>query len=225
MSENPLAVFGAVMPLATQDAETLDALAIDLVSFPRLQLCTSRSKLVEAGKIQMNDWAIISQNDEVGLGKDVDIVPAAVRPKAMDVTDREDPVIVYDPQHAEFQRINANANSKDKEIKKSHMVGGEFLVWVPKINGFATMYLGTPSGRVILDRVRQYMGQPCIMSSRAAKTTEYSWTAPTVKPATAMPSPMPESDEVVSSAITKFMALKDRFREIKEAAPETTRER
>ena len=57
----------------------------------------------------------IPESDEevIDLGDQIDIVPLARRPKAIDMTDSEAIIVNYDPDTAEFKRIAAMSLEKE----------------------------------------------------------------------------------------------------------------
>lgn len=158
MSEE-LVVSNQNSALALQDKYGQDVL--DLVQksssfMPRVQLCISRSKICEAGKFPVNHFAVIQGDDYTDLGTTVDMAVFAWRPKAMQILEKSI-VVCYDPKVTETVvdgRVTKSATGLFKEIADRSsikdsgcMFGPEYLVWIPKVKQFATMYFGSTTMR------------------------------------------------------------------------------
>ncbi len=163
---------------------------------PRLQLMTSNSEIVKDGKFPMNHYALVKDQNHVDLGKDVDILLVEWRPKAIEID--EQILAVYDPDDAEFQRIQTESLKKDTGC----MYGPEFLVWVPKAEEFATFFMGSKSSRREAASVRALLKKAGTLKSKKITTSQYTWYSPVIeKCAGAFDIP---KQEIVVEQWTKF---------------------
>ncbi len=79
----------------------------------RLQLFT-KGKAVNRKLVGPGNYGIPESDEEVNdLGDNIDIIPLARRPKAIDMTDNEAIIVNYDPDSEEFKRIAAQSLEKE----------------------------------------------------------------------------------------------------------------
>ena len=117
----------------------------------RIQL-SSKGKEVGDKYIKAGHWFIpISESDCEDLGPSIDVLPLAMKDKAIDFSDR--PIVVStDPQSVEFQRIKAAANAKDSNCA----YGLSFLVWERSTNDRYEIFFGGTTSRPEGKRLRPY---------------------------------------------------------------------
>jgi len=173
-----------------------DAAASSQSYLPRLQLMTANSSKCKGGEIGVNSYALVRDQDYKDLGKNVDVLLVTWRPKALETG--EAVISVYDPQSADFQRIQAKSDEKDSGC----MFGPEYLCWVPSKKTFATFFMGTKSARRESANVKALLKQAATLGSQHIKTPKYDWYAPKVQ-ACSTPFEMPGKDELVE-AVEKF---------------------
>ncbi len=78
----------------------------------RLQLCT-KGKAVNRKMVKAGNYGITVSGEEVNdLGNQIDIIPLARRPQAIDMTDDEAIIVCYDPDSEAFKRIAAKSLEK-----------------------------------------------------------------------------------------------------------------
>lgn len=181
---NELVPFKVNLPAVTNDQlETLAEVAKGSDFLPRIQLIT-KGKYVDTGKIQPGHWGVpLAGGEEIeDLGDKIDIVPFCYRPKALDVSDREAIVSVYDVKDPEFQRIkNAPKNT-------GCMWGPSFLVMERSTGKLYEIFFGNKSGRSEAGKVKPFLpteankGQPSAASIgiRYKKTPDYGWHVPVI---------------------------------------------
>ena len=157
----------------------------------RLQLMISASDACKKNDFPANHWALIRDGNNRDVGASVDILVIAWRPKALDISG-EEVITVYDPEHDEFKRIEADSNIANS----SCMYGPEFLVWVPEAGEFATFFMGSKSSRRESPNLSAKLKQPATLSSKLIETKKYSWFAPIVLDCTTPLSPLPDQDSL-----------------------------
>lgn len=163
---------------------------------PRIQLLTSNSQQCKSGEFPINHYAAVDGQTYNDLGKNVDVLIVDWRPKALEVG--ENVISVFDPNDAEFQRIQ----EKSAEADSGCMYGPEFLVYVPSMKGFGTFFMGTKSARREAGNVKSKMHKAATLGSQKIETSKYSWFAPKVS---ACSTPFdPPSGEELSEVIEKF---------------------
>ena len=112
---------------------------------PRLQLMTMRSSKVAVDGFPANHFAVIDSRDIKDLGDTVDILLIAWRPKALD-TSGDNIVTCYEPKFDKenvptglFKEIQDKSGIRDSGC----MYGPEYLVYIPVLKRFATLYCGS----------------------------------------------------------------------------------
>ena len=142
---------------------------------PRLQLMTSNSEIVKDGKFPMNHYALVRDQNFTDLGLEVDVLLIEWRPKAIEID--EQILAVYDPDDAEFQRIQEESLKKDTGC----MYGPEFLIWIPKAEAFATFFMGSKSSRREAGNVRALLKRAGTLKSKKISTSQYTWYSPIIE--------------------------------------------
>ena len=109
---------------------------------PRVQLVT-KGKYVDKGLIKPGHYGIPVSADEItDLGDSIDILPLAIRPKAIDMSDK--PVVsVYDETDPEFKRIAAQSSVQTSGCQ----YGLSFLVIERSTGKFLELFFGSKSHR------------------------------------------------------------------------------
>jgi hypothetical protein len=150
---------------------------------PRIQLVT-KGKYVDEGKIKPGHWGVPQPGGDeiIDLGDSIDVIPFDCRAKALDVSDRDAIVSVYDIKAAEFQRIkNAPKNS-------GCMWGPSFLVLERSTGKLYELFFGNKSGRNEAGKLRPFLPtaanegcpSPATLGIRYKKTPEYGWHVPVI---------------------------------------------
>lgn len=231
MSENALIPINLDQLPATQIGtdQDFDRIAKSSDFLPRLQLYT-KGKAVNRKLVSPGNYGVPVSEDEVNdLGEEIDILPLARRPKAIDMSDTENIISVYDVNDSEFKRIQDQAAEKDSHC----MFGPSFLVYERSTGQFLEFFCGTKSARteakkifsylpltaVMIDANPDLMGQtphgpiPVTLKSKLVERGSYSWHVPVAvkcsSPFTTLP-----SAEVIYKEITKFLAVKKEGAEV-----------
>lgn len=175
---NELVPFKVQLPaMSTENMKSLDEVAKGSDFLPRIQLIT-KGKYVDEGKIKPGRWGVPQPGgDEIeDLGDKIDVVPFVYRPKALDVSDRDAIVAVYDVKEPEFQRIkNAPKNT-------GCMWGPSFLVLERNTGKLYELFFGNKSGRNEAGKLKPFLMEqaPATLGIRYKKTPEYGWHVPVV---------------------------------------------
>jgi hypothetical protein len=181
---NELAPFKVSLPtVSAAEMQTLDEVAKGSEFLPRIQLVT-KGKYVDQGKIKPGHWGVpLPGGEEIeDLGEKIDVVPFCYRPKALDMSDKEAIVAVYDVADPEFQRIkNAPKNT-------GCMWGPSFLVLLRQTGKLYELFFGNKSGRNEAGKLKPFLpteengGQPspATLAIRYKKTPEYGWHVPVI---------------------------------------------
>lgn len=184
MAKNELVPFKVDLPAVTEDQLTaLDEVAKGSEFLQRVQLIT-KGKYVDTGKIAPGHWGVpLTGGEEIeDLGESIDVVPWAVRPKALDMSDKDAIVSSYDTRDPEFQRIkNAPKNT-------GCMWGPSFLVLERSTGRLYELFFGNKSGRQEAGKLKAFLpteankGQPLplTLNIRYKKTPDYGWHVPVV---------------------------------------------
>lgn len=179
------------------DDAVFDMLSQGGMPWAPVQIYGGNSSAVKDEKIGVNRIGIYRGKDEIeDLGKEIDIVPVAWRPRATEFGGSA--LTVYDPEDPEFKRIveKAAVNSKGA------MYGVEFLLWFPKTSEFLTYFFGGKSTRRVSAKVRELMGQAATIVVDFAENQHGKWPVPLVK-ACASPLTAPNPEDL-DDIVTKF---------------------
>lgn len=131
----------------------------------RMQLYT-KGRMIDKGIIGSGRYGVPQGEDEVAdLGEEVDVIPFSWRPKALDTSDRDAIIEVYDPASKEFQRIEDAAGGKDSGC----MYGPTFLIFERSTGKFYELFCGNASGRI---SSRSIMPYAPLSEAGAIKQTE-----------------------------------------------------
>lgn len=143
----------------------------------RIQLMTSNSEVCKAGEFPVNHYALIVGQSHKDIGKELDAIILAWRPKAVEFGDN--PVTIYDPESDAFIEIAERSAEKDSNC----MYGIEFLLWLPNIGEgkFATFFAGSKSARKEAENIKQFTGHGVTFISKKIETAKYTWFIATVR--------------------------------------------
>jgi len=189
--------------------ETLDEVAKGADFLPRIQLVT-KGKYVDTGKIKPGHWGIPLPGGEdiEDLGESIDVIPFDYRPKALDMSDKDAIVAVYDTSDPEFQRIkNAPKNT-------GCMWGPSFIVLERSTGKLYELYFGNKSGRNEAGKMKNFLPTaanegcpaPASLGIRYKKTPEYGWHVPVITKCSEPfdPAAVKVNDDQIAAEIDRF---------------------
>jgi len=199
MSENQLVpVDYSLLPAVSMGSdEGFDDLAKGADFLGRLQLY-SKGKVVGRGLIAPGTWGVPEGDDAItAIGKSVDCIPFARRPKAIDLSDTDAIITNYDMGSDEFNRISDESLKKDSGC----MFGPSFLVWERSTSRFLEWFCGTKSTRAESKKIFPFLRltaedikrrdlqdvdphdpMPFTMNIKFIEKKNFSWHAPVVVP-------------------------------------------
>lgn len=181
------------LPLQKYDDKAFELAQSSASYLPRLQLLTSNSDKCKSGEFPTNHYALINDQKFDDLGVNVDCLPVAWRPKALETGDEV--ISVYDPNDAEFARIQERSLN---ETNSGCMFGPEFLVWLPGVKRFATFFMGTKSARRESSALKDRLQKGVTLGSQKIETKKFTWFAPKVS-ACSTPFEMPSRDALIEA--------------------------
>lgn len=160
---------------------------------PRVQLYGGNSGIVKKGKFPLNHYGLAKSKDDVAdLGEEFDAWVITWRPKAMDVSGQEI-ISVFDHNDDEFKRI-----VKMSDVQNSGcMFGPEFLMYLPKIGKFATMFFSSKTMRRMSDEVVEKVGSLVTFTVDIIEKGNFVWPGPLVDTCST-PQPTPPADEMAA---------------------------
>jgi hypothetical protein len=204
----------------------------------RMQLYT-KSKANMKGLIPQGHYGIPEGDDEItDLGPNVNILPLARRPKAIDMSDMEALVISYDMESEEFKRIAAQSAEADSHCQ----YGPSFLVYEESTGRFLEFFCGNKSSRIEAKKLFPFLPLtqadigakaaagndvsnlkphgpvPVTLKVKVAENRKGTWHVPVVTICTTPFGRLP-SEEVIVREITKFLTIKDNGVETVQDAP------
>ena len=223
MSDNNLVPFDAsALPstdLVSDDQLTELSKGVDFLQ--RIQLVT-KGKYVDTSKIGPGRYGVPQTGGEeiLDLGAEIDILPLCVRPKALDMRDREAVIAIYDMESPGFQEIKEFAS----QAGGGCMWGPSFLVYERGTGQFYELFMGNKSARAesanlvkflaVSDDKATRMGvdahgpMPCTLKVRYAKRGPHAWHVPVVTKCSEPFVDLPDMD-IIREEVTKFTEIKD----------------
>jgi hypothetical protein len=157
----------------------------------RVQLVT-KGKYVDKGLITPGHYGVPVGDDEItDLGGTIDVLPLAVRNKALDTT-TDPPTAVFDASDPVYEDIVERAGEKDSGC----MYGPSFLFFERNTGQFYEFFCGNKSSRCEAGSIGQYLPVsdakaeefdveahgplPCTLRAKYIERKNYSWHAPQV---------------------------------------------
>jgi len=198
VAENPLDNIPAGGVPSGHDDAALEKAIASKKFLPRLQLMTANSGLCKEGKFPVNHWALVRDSNFIDLGEDVDAHLVSVRPKALDMGDVT--ISIFDPDDPQFAIIADKAENKIGNA----MYGLEFLTWVPEQESFATLFLGSSSGRRETPVFKSLLGQAVTCKSFLAKNSKFTWFAATAVACSTPLSSAPTAEDM-NEVVERFL--------------------
>jgi len=164
----------------------------------RLQLYGHKSNAVAQEKIEANHYGIPEDDAVIDLGKELDVVILAWRPKALAATD--DPIVEsFDPLSDVFQDVKERSGVKDSGC----MYGPEFLLWVPSVERFLTFFMSSKTARREARKMEPLIKCAATLKHRIIKQGIYVWPGPVVI-ACSTPLDIPDI-EIIQKQVNKFL--------------------
>lgn len=131
------------LPASAMKDDAYEKLATASAFLGRLQLY-DKNKEVSKGLINPGEWGIPGGGDKItNLGKEIDMLILARRPKALDLSDTSDIITSYDPNSETFKDIERRSGGKDSGC----MFGTSFLVFERNSKRFIEYFAGTKTTR------------------------------------------------------------------------------
>jgi hypothetical protein len=141
-AKNEVAVAGLNLPSLGDEVKGIGS---DFTG--ELRFCAASDQKCKSGDFPINHFALKKGKNYEDMDKTVHVMPVAMFPKALDVSGDE-PVMSFKRGSEVFEDIAERSKVKDSNC----MWGTEILVWIPKANEFATIFLKNPTLRNINDR-------------------------------------------------------------------------
>lgn len=174
--------------------------------FSRLQLMTSNTAECKAGKFPTNHFALVDGKIFTDVGDSVNVFVLAWRPKAIDMSG-ENVMCVYDPKVDASGMVTdptfKNIMERSEDANSQCMYGPEYLVYIPHVKKFATLFLGSKSGRRESPNIKSRMGNTCTLKNAMVSNKRFTWCA-IVSSGCSLPLD-PPAPELAAINIEKFM--------------------
>lgn len=147
----PADVYGDV---STQVASDDDFNDMSASGFLRRIDLKSKGVLIDIGKVKPGHYCVVKSSDDADdLGDSIDVLPLARRPKAIDMSDKEQIVVTYDRQSALFKDIEKRSTQKDSNCQ----YGASFLVVERGTGQLYELFLGSSSNRREVGTVSNFL--------------------------------------------------------------------
>jgi hypothetical protein len=205
---------------------------------------TNNDDYVKDEKIGNGHFGIPKGKDEIiDLGKAIDVIPLARRPKAMDAHDKSAIIVSYDETSQTFKDIQERSNINNSKCGW----GTSFLVLERRTGRFLEFFFGTKSSRpeaanmfpplplpqADIDRraaagadvkgLEPHGPLPMTLTSTLARNKKGSWFTPVATKCSAPFAKLPSTKEVVEE-IKKFLTIQsDGAEPVKETRKERAR--
>lgn len=168
---------------------------------PRLQLFSTASKEVKAGKTELiNQYVIVKGKDNFDIvGKEIPVLPLSWRAKAMQFHDGS-VISKFDPTDDGFKKIAEKSGTQNSGC----MYGPEFLLYVPDRKAFVSFFMGSVSARIEAPNLKSFLDEQvaATLGSKFLSNKKGAWQSPTAKSCTT-PFEVPE-DAAIIEQVAKF---------------------
>lgn len=182
---------------------------------PRVQFMTSNSDKCKSGKFPINHYALVRGKDYQDLGDELDVLVVEWRPKAIEMGDSI--ITSFNPKSEEFARIQAKAG----DTNSGCMYGPEFLVYIPSVKEWATLFMGSKSSRNESGNMRTRLQKAATLKGQELSNKNFTWYSISVV-ACSTPFSLPNTEEIVEQR-NKFLNPSES--EITTDSEESSRER
>lgn len=183
---------------AVATLETFDTIISSVDYLPRLQLFSARTDACQEGKIPINHYGLVKDNQITDLDADIDIVIVAWRSKAIKI-DGDNLIIDFHPDIVDdkvtnpiFKKIMEMSGVRDSGC----MYGPEFLVWVPMAKTFATLHMNSKTSRREANNFKPLLGKAATLKSKLIDppTSKFKWQGIVALPCSSPLEAPPEDD-------------------------------
>jgi hypothetical protein len=218
--------------LSNVDDKLFDDLTRNKGYLGRMQLY-SKGSAINHGLVGPGEYGIPDGDDKIiRLGKNVDVLPLARRVKALDMSDKENIISVYDPKDPEFARIRDKAGEKDSGC----MFGVSFLVFERTTGRFLEFFCGTKTSRAEAGKIYDFLPQvdkngvpqpprAITLGSRVIDSGSYSWHGSTIAECSTPISNLPSIEELQSEINSFQNPRTEKAEKVDEAAVSNRRAR
>ena len=197
MAENEVALISGLTPAISEKEVQEEIKSGDWLS--RIQIIDPKSSFAMEGKVGQGNFALVHSKDEADdLTNEIDCIIMDVRWKALDISNSEEIINVYDKEADEFKRIQSESEIKDSGC----MWGMEFLIWIASVGKYATYFCSSKTARRESKNIHRLIGYPATLRTELIKTKKYSWFGPKVVSCTT-PFDVPPKEELVAE-VEKF---------------------
>lgn len=175
-------LLGGALIESKEEKEAMDRMSQSTTFIPRLQLYT-RGKAVDKELISGGHFGIPRQGDTIDdLGKSINVLVLKRKPKALDMSDRDNLIESNDPTSEEFKRIeNMADNVKDSQC----VYGTAYLCWERSTRSFLEFFCGSKSSRIESAQINRYLPsenegspKPMTLKGTLVENARFSWHVP-----------------------------------------------
>lgn len=172
---------------------------------PRLSLMNSTSEQVKMDKMKQGYYALVKSADDcIDMTKEVNCIPFAWRPKALNMKNKKKVIAAYNPKSKLFEEIAAMSQTSGSNC----MYGPEYLIYIPHIQTWATFHMASKTARRTAGEVKERLEKREAMTLKSTfiKQDANSWWGPLVTTCSA-PLQWPTDVEEIKAQIRKFNAV------------------
>lgn len=187
----------------------------------RIQLIT-KGRYVDQGLIAPGHYGVPAAGGETitDLGPEIDILPFCVRPKALDMRDRDAIIAVYDMADPKFEELKQLAREPNSNI----MWGPSYLVFERATGSFYELFMGNKSARSEAGKLTPFLPVsakqaeargvephgplPATMKVRYAQRKSYGWHVPVIVKCSTPFTNLPPMDKI-REEMERFAKAKD----------------
>jgi hypothetical protein len=208
----------------------------------RLQLYT-KGKAVNRGLVRPGHYGIPDGENVIDLSDSINLLVLARRPKALDMSDSDAIIAVYDVKSDEFKRILEVADEKDSHC----MYGVSFLVYEETTGRFLEFFCGTASTRPEAKRIFPFLpltqaaidaiaarGEdvsnlqahgplPLTLKSKLVEKGTYSWHVPVAQRCSTPLTRTPNPDAAIREIQTFLTIQTDGVEKVQDEGPQRAR--
>jgi hypothetical protein len=171
-----LALASEIGAMAKYDESIFKSLTTSTGFLPYLQLMSGASEIVKEGKFPIGHFALVEGKDLFDLGDTFVCLPLTWRPKAMQF--QPEVLAYYDPESEGFKKLQEHA---DTMVSSGCGYGPEFLLWIPSVGKYATLFCANTTMRREAPNLLSHMLRTCSIKSKLIKTKKHTWHGPSIE--------------------------------------------
>jgi hypothetical protein len=160
---------------ATQDDKAFELASSGGKYLPYISYMTAAAEKCKSGEFPINTYALVINGNFTDIGKEIDVIVCDWRSKAMQT--KPAILVIHDVNDKRFKETMDLSEVKDSGA----MYGIEFLLYVPKLKKFVTLFCSSKTSRKEAPVIRGFMFKGATLGGKQIETAQYKYWSLTAK--------------------------------------------